>query len=788
MRRSTTSWGLIGASALAVLLAAAPLSRDFNSLAYVPELVFVIIVAFGCGWLSRRLDVPTALAPAVAFIGLVEALTLMYFRKVAFAGLLPTPAVFAEAGKSVRAAFHDIYSLASPIEPNPQIVMLTAAGVFAVAVMVDMIVFRSRHPVAAGLPLLALFIIPASLSRTGAGWLNFTLAAGGYLGLLTAEGRERVRRWGRRLDPERAGLGLGDNAPIVRVARSIGVTAIGLALVIPGLLPGLGHGWLTGRGNSIGTGTGTGDGDGRGLVNPMASLQTSLRSKEVNEIIRVYTDSDAEYLRQVALDQFDGTTWTPGYPRDKGQPDAKQDIPLPPGMASGTKTTPYSGRIEISEENGSGAFLPVPYSPVKIDNLNGTWRYHEPSRTFFSPSKNTRGSNYTVQAVVPTPQGASVSESRAYPTDVRAQAVLSPAAADPLVRRTALSVTRDADSPWEQAVALERYFSRTGGFVYDLNVPPGSSRDAMRRFLTNKIGYCEQYAGAMAAMARSLGLPARVVVGYTTGTRKDGYWSITNRDAHAWPEIYFVDAGWVRFEPTPPSAGEGVRQPEYSAETAAEPTVEPSADVSAGAVPTPFSDPRLRAPEAGRANPGEGFDQPADSGPSAWLFLALLAVVIVPALPAGLRGVRRRWQRSHATGDAQRAHVAWRHLEDDAADLGYSWPTSSSPRSAARALVERAELTGSPADAVKRLGRAEELARYSAAAGTSDGLYDDVAAVRRAMLERASRRDRLMAMLLPASARRQTMTSLTDAYVRVRRASDSLRARVRGRLPRPART
>jgi hypothetical protein len=56
------------------------------------------------------------------------------------------------------------------------------------------------------------------------------------------------------------------------------------------------------------------------------------------------------------------------------------------------------------------------------------------------------------------------------------------------------------------------------------------------------------------------------------------------------------------------------------------------------------------------------------------------------------------------------------------------------------------------------------------------------------MLERASRRDRLMAMLLPASARRQTMTSLTDAYVRVRRASDSLRARVRGRLPRPART
>jgi transglutaminase-like putative cysteine protease len=779
----------MGASALAVLLAASPLSRDYNTLAYLPELIFVIIVAFACGWLSRRLDVPTALAPAVAFIGLVEALTLMYFREAAFAGFLPTPAVFAAAGKSVRAAFHDIYSLASPIEPNPQIVMLTASGVFAVAVMVDMIVFRSRHPVAAGLPLLALFIIPASLSKTGAGWLNFSLAAGGYLALLTAEGRERVRRWGRRLDPERAGIGLGDSAPILRVARSIGGVAIGLALVVPGLLPGLGHGWLTGRGNSIsGTGTGDGDGDGRGLVNPMASLQTTIRSNKVNEIIRVYTDSEPEYLRQTALDRFDGTAWTMGYPRDKNQPDAKQDIPLPPGMAAGTKTTTYTARIQISDRNGSGSFLPVPYSPVKIGDLDGTWRYHEASRTFFSPSQNTRGSSYTVEAVVPAPHPAAVSESRAYPSDVREQTVLTPAAADPLVRRTALSVTRDADTPWEQVVALERYFSRTGGFVYDLNAPSGSSRDAMRRFLTNKIGYCEQYAGAMAAMARSLGLPARVVVGYTTGTRKDGYWSITNRDAHAWPEIYFVDAGWVRFEPTPPSGGEGVRQPDYSAETPDEPTAEPTADVSAGAAPTPFNDPRLRDPGARGATPSTGFDEPADSGAPRWLFLVLLGLVIAPVLPAGLRGVRRRWQRSHADGDAERANVAWRHLEDDAADLGFTWPSSSSPRSAARSLVEQAELSGEPADAVQRLGRAEELARYSAAPRTSDGLYDDVAAVRRAMLQRASRRDRLIAMLLPASARRQTMTALTDAYVRVRRASDSMRLRLRRRLPRPART
>jgi len=101
-------------------------------------------------------------------------------------------------------------------------------------------------------------------------------------------------------------------------------------------------------------------------------------------------------------------------------------------------------------------------------------------------------------------------------------------------------------------------------FVYDQTVDLGTTANALDKFLfqTHR-GFCEQYAAAFAELARSVGLPTRVAVGYQRGTLEaDGLWHVAEKDAHAWPEVWLgPKVGWYRFEPTPgridPITGKG---------------------------------------------------------------------------------------------------------------------------------------------------------------------------------------------------------------------------------------
>jgi transglutaminase-like putative cysteine protease len=112
-------------------------------------------------------------------------------------------------------------------------------------------------------------------------------------------------------------------------------------------------------------------------------------------------------------------------------------------------------------------------------------------------------------------------------------------------------VAGQARTPYEAVLALEGWFRQRGGFTYDED-PPRVSGPPLVSFVTRtKAGYCQHYAGAMALMLRMLGVPARVAVGFTSGTRRDGTWVVTDHDAHAWVEAWFDGLGWVPFDPTP---------------------------------------------------------------------------------------------------------------------------------------------------------------------------------------------------------------------------------------------
>ena len=110
---------------------------------------------------------------------------------------------------------------------------------------------------------------------------------------------------------------------------------------------------------------------------------------------------------------------------------------------------------------------------------------------------------------------------------------------------------RHAATPYAFVHAVMRYLGH--GYSYNENPPP--SRYPLETFLfDDKIGYCQQFAGAMAMLLRMGGVPARVAVGFTTGTRHGSTYVVTDVDAHAWVEAWFPQYGWVKFDPTPAAA------------------------------------------------------------------------------------------------------------------------------------------------------------------------------------------------------------------------------------------
>lgn len=120
------------------------------------------------------------------------------------------------------------------------------------------------------------------------------------------------------------------------------------------------------------------------------------------------------------------------------------------------------------------------------------------------------------------------------------------------VKDLALSITKDKKSLYDKVKAVEEYLRQ---YPYSLDVPATpSDRDFVDYFLFDlKKGYCSYYATAMVIMLRTIGIPARYVVGFRmpSSPSSDGKYRITAADAHAWVEVYFDDYGWITFEPTP---------------------------------------------------------------------------------------------------------------------------------------------------------------------------------------------------------------------------------------------
>jgi transglutaminase-like putative cysteine protease len=118
------------------------------------------------------------------------------------------------------------------------------------------------------------------------------------------------------------------------------------------------------------------------------------------------------------------------------------------------------------------------------------------------------------------------------------------------VRALAQAITANDTNLYDKATSLEKFVRNHIKYNDAVSAPP-SNRDGVDYTLFDRPeGYCNYYASVMAVLARAIGIPARVVSGYSSGTSENGVYHIVEADAHAWVEIYFPGYGWIEFEPT----------------------------------------------------------------------------------------------------------------------------------------------------------------------------------------------------------------------------------------------
>jgi transglutaminase-like putative cysteine protease len=779
-----TSEGLVPAllAALATVLTSTGMTRVFDGFAwwFLP-CIGAVLTATICGLLARLARVPLLLLPAVYAIGLavyVPAVSAPATRL----GPFPTTASWTALRQLAGIGGEDVRRLAVPVPQRPGLVLLVVLGTYAVACAVDVICTRLHSPAMAGLPLLALLAVPAAIVPGDVGLVPFLAGAVGYLLLLAADGRRSIRlRTTGGAAGRSAGVGSGEPPPARR--RGLGTVRIGLlglvaAVLVPALLPGAGRGLLVPASSQGDSGLGNGNGRAR-VVQPFVTLDQQLRSSEIIPLLRVRTDTP-EYLRLTALDNFDGARFSLG--RLQATPDARVRNGLP-APSPGVRTTPASGQVRVQEVYRQ-RYLPVPFSPTSV-SVSGDWRLDGPTSTVFSGRTDTGGTRYSYTAAVPTPTAADLRSEPAVtslPADVGIDLRLP--ALDPDVRHLAQQLTAELPTTYAKVAAIQQYL-RSPLFTYDLNGAPTNGRGALRTFLLEtRRGYCEQFASAMAVLVRAIGVPARVAIGFTPGSQAtDGEWVITNRDAHAWPEVWFPQAGWVRFEPTPrddssvttpdysvpPPPGTTSDTPDTSSSTASS---DPRASGRPERITNDSSDPGF--PAADHAAPTGG----QHGGPSrGWLAggaIAVLLGALLAAPPVFRLGRRRRRLGSGRRGDA------WREVSDTANDLGVGSRDTESPRASAQrwsGILVPVDADGRRRAALLRLARDEERARFAAAVpvnGEEPGRDGRLAVDG---LEQAGQRaQRVRAWLLPRSLGR-TVTRWSGA----RRAD--VRARF-GRRPR----
>ena len=675
----------------------------------VPTLFVGLLVAMAGSWL-RVLRVAWYAVAGIQAVVVLLSLNLIFAARESLVAVIPTRESVGQVAYVISNGAATLNHYSAPVEVNPThtraLLMLCA---LAVLLSIDVLAMGLRRPPLIALPLLVTLSVPVSILSDA---LALPVLVGTvllFLRLLGTEHLDRFGAWGGGVDSSGLQSGRHSGRPVLITLWQVSIGAVLAALVAAPLVPVTD---LLDR--DIGGGGGNAGQGGRfqlTAVNPFIRLRRDL--VEMTNTPLVYAETEARatsYLRTTVLDEFTSRDWQPSSRNLPGENSADGVFPNPPGLAPAIGGAEDAWSLQLAPDFGT-TWLPLPY-PIRELEVAGSWRYD--SRTLdvaYVGRDSPTELIYRATSFTPAFTAEVLDTAVDPPARVRTPMTAVPRDLPEVITTRAREVTRDADSDFAKAVALQDWFRQDGGFRYSLEQRSGSGMDLLASFVTDdRVGYCEQFAAAMAAMGRALDIPSRVVVGFLSGTSQpDGRILYTSDDRHAWPEMYFSGVGWVRFEPTPGQRSGATPAWTRQSGEAPVPSAAPSDAASQSAAP----DPDAAAADAG-ADDGRGLPVPW------WLLVTLIVVLVLAVVPALVRRVQRR-RRLSASNPLHLAEGAWAELRATALDLGLDWPEYRSPREQASRVAGQVTAADQDLQSLEGLLVRVERGRYSRPSGPRSG-------------------------------------------------------------------
>ncbi|MFI6595574.1 transglutaminaseTgpA domain-containing protein [Nonomuraea sp. NPDC050536] len=595
----------------------------------VVGLVLVAAVAGVAGWGFHRvfpgLELLKTVAPAATVPAVVAAITwrrplwlaLVLDVVLWFAATIPlyggvNPAMPRDLVNSWQALLTTLL----PAQPEPRLLILAHTLVWVAAVIGAETLTRTRTRVAAALPALAVYGVALLLGVDGDGDnLVPTAAILVLVAALAMVRDERPPGW------------------LLAGAPAAAVLAAAASVVGP-LLPIAAEPYNPRRNVELPPPIRVDS------VSPLDRVSAWLQIPD-RELFTVQADKPLNW-RLAVLDHYDGVRWTSSA---RFQPTGGR---VPEGEWTGRSATVQQ---TITVDGLPGTWLPAAERPVEVSGVHGL-AVDPTSGALLAGTKPVKGFRYEVTSRVAQPSRADLLA--AAPVNDPSLTTFPPGPQEALFRKLAQQATKGADVPIKQAYLLQNYLRANA--TYDVTAPPGHSLKGLEFFMeTTHRGTSEQFAATYALMARTLGLPSRVVVGFRPGQPVNGVYHVKSGHVMAWAEIKFEKLGWRPFFPTPGRSG--AKDDHDVVSSAIEESEELAGEFTQGTENKPKDSSH---PVGAQAKDTAG-------GTPLWLIApaAGAAILLVYGGAALALPWWRRRRRRNVAGAEQRALGAWQQTCDD---------------------------------------------------------------------------------------------------------------------------